>query len=62
MQLASSYTERTISIDLSEKEAGKLMYLLLFHPDWETDLHGGFARDLHDELEELGVDPFVDEE
>lgn len=57
MQLARSYNERVISIDLSEVEARKLMDLVLFNVDWDGDLHGRFARDLHDELEAIDVTP-----
>lgn len=57
MQTTCTYNQRTIHLGLSEEEASKLIYLLLFAVDWENDLHGRFAQALHDELEALEVKP-----
>lgn len=55
MEVSGRAVISDIEIRLTEEEAGKLMHILLFQIDWEGDLHGRFAKDLHDDLEDLGV-------
>lgn len=48
-------TTTTVKLEMSAAEVGKLKYLLLNNVEWEDDLHGKFAKEVFEQLDQAGI-------
>ena len=55
MKVTVKNGKKTVKLEMSEKKARKLMFVLMTNVSWFSDVHGDVAREVYHVLEGAGV-------